>query len=376
MEIKQGQIEEIFRKFSNTEILPILPSPEIFRYRNKMEFSCGYESMKTEIKDDKRVYYDEGFGLGFHPEGNWSIVMNIEDALIASEEMNGLRKICLELMKSTKEKPRNPKIHSGFWRGVIFRQTKSTGEVQINFIVAKAKTKMFWARILDSILESAKEQNIKISGILQTAHEGKSEAINNPEIKVLYGKETFEEKLEEFIFEVSPFSFFQTNTLGAEILYKKIREFVGEKDDLRILDLFCGTGSIGIFCSEKAKEIVGIEMVEEAVEMAKRNAEKNGVKNTTFYAGKAEKVLYEIPDQEFDVAIIDPPRSGIHPKALKFITTKLKAKHLVFVSCNPATLARDLEYMESEGWKTKKLQTVDMFPHTPHMECVSLLGKG
>ena len=243
-------------------------------------------------------------------------------------------------------------------------------------MVSRAEDENFWKPLLEKILEIALPEKIKISGILQTIHTGKSDAIVDPLVSTLWGDEILEEYLEDKVFEISPFSFFQTNTKGAEVLYSTVKKFLGETSGKNVLDLFCGTGSIGIFCASQAKKMVGVEMVEEAVEKARKNAIKNGVLNATFHAGKVEKVLPEIlENNSFDTVIIDPPRAGMHPKALQYICN-LPVKKLVYISCNPSTLERDAKLLkQARGWKLTRVQGVDMFPHTPHLEVVSVLER-
>lgn len=376
--IKHGQLQEIFRRFENISIPELKPSPKFFGYRNKMEFSIGYEIMDRKIVDGKKVWTDSGVAVGFHPAGSWSDVVSIDDVFIASESVNILRREIENFLKENnclKKAPWNPLISKGFWRGLIFRESESTGNIIINFITSSHKTAMFWQNIVNFIKTIALPNGSTVSGILETVNESKSDAIKYPKISVLFGTDILEEKLNDTTFEISPFSFFQTNSLGAEVLYSTISEKLGDTNGKKVLDLFCGTGSIGIFCSKNAEEIIGVEMVEEAVEMAEKNAVKNNITNTTFITGKVEDVLPEIlANNTFDTVIIDPPRSGMHPKALKYILN-LPVKRLVYISCNPSTLARDAQALEEAGWKLKEVQGVDMFPHTPHMEVVSVIEK-
>ncbi|MEI7511802.1 MAG: 23S rRNA (uracil(1939)-C(5))-methyltransferase RlmD [Candidatus Peregrinibacteria bacterium] len=376
--VKQGQMAEVFRQFSEIKILDILPSPQTFRYRNKMEFSCGYEKMWVEDNENgERIYHDEGFALGFHPEGSWAMVKRIGDALIASEKVNALREMVEEILKNSGEAPWNPKIFTGFWRGVIFRESHYTGEIMINFVVSAARPPEFWEPVIAPLVMG--DMGSVISGIIQTVHTGQSDAITDPQTTLLWGSETFIERLGTVEFEISPFSFFQTNTLGAEVLYGAVQKMANLSGGETVLDLFCGTGSIGIFLSSQSKKIRGIEMVEEAVEMAKKNAERNGIHNAEFFAGKVETLLPELfangDIPELDLLIIDPPRTGLHPKALSFIAENIDATKMIYISCNPPTLARDMAFLEDHGWKALQVQPVDMFPHTPHIECIAELVK-
>ncbi len=388
LRIKKNQLEEIFRKHETAEISDVIGSPEIFGYRNKIEFSCGYEDISSQIIDGKKVFADSGVALGFHPPKSWAEVVSIDDVFIASESANILRREIEKFLKnfveqdavkndeSKKFAPWNPTINTGFWRGVIFRESRKNNKIMVNIVVSRNEDENFWKPLVEKILEISLPERMEISGILQTVHTGKSDAIVDPRVSTLWGTEILEEALEDKIFEISPFSFFQTNTKGAEVLYSTVRNFLGETEGKNVLDLFCGTGSIGIFCASKAKKVVGIEMVEEAVEKARKNAERNGVNNAEFYAGKVENTLPEILQKDrFDTVIIDPPRAGMHPKALQYIC-QLPVKKLVYISCNPSTLERDAKLLrQARGWRLTQVQGVDMFPHTPHLEVVSVLER-
>lgn len=374
--IKENQLQEIFRNF-NIPFFSIKKSPKHWEYRNKMEFSFGFSSMKSEIINGKKVWKDEGFALGFHPPKNWASVVSIPDVFIASSSINFLRILLESKIPELYpvELPWNALSRKGFFRGVILRESEFLKTIQVNLIVSEEKEKSFYQPIIDLLFEVPLPEKKSISGIIITVHKGQSDAIVDPQYSVLLGDETFEESLLGRVFEVSPFSFFQTNTKGAEVLYSTIQEILGDVKGKTVLDLFCGTGSIGIFCAKEAKEVIGVEMVEEAVEVARKNAKKNNLQNAIFYAGKAEKILSSVLEKHSpEKVIIDPPRAGMHPDALKIIAN-LDVKELVYISCNPTTLARDAEYLQEKGWKLKIIQGVDMFPHTPHVEVVSLFEK-
>ncbi len=374
--IKDAQLKEIFRNF-DVEFLPIKASPEIFSYRNKMEFSFGFSSMKSEIRDGKKHWKDEGFALGFHPPKNWASVISIPDVFIASPSVNFLREILeknIPLLYPD-ELPWNALSRKGFFRGVIFRESRLTKMIQVNLVVSAEKPLEYYQPLQNLILNTALPEAKTISGIVITVHTGQNDAITDPKTSLLWGLELLQEDLCGRHFEISPFSFFQTNTLGAEVLYSTIEQAVGDIAGKTVLDLFCGTGSIGIFCAKDAKKVIGVEMVKEAVEVARKNAEKNGLKNAVFYAGKAEKILPDVlADHTPSSVIIDPPRAGMHPDALEMVA-HLQVPKMVYVSCNPSTLARDAEYLEKNGWKLKTIQAIDMFPHTPHVEVVSVFEK-
>lgn len=373
IEAKTAQLEEIFREFS-AQILPTLSSGEETGYRNKMEFSFGFSAMTSEkTPEGKKIWKDEGFALGFHPPKNWASVVSIPDVFITSDAINIIRKEVentIPLLYPT-QLPWNALTRKGFFRGLILRESRYQNSIQVNLVVSEAKPNSFYDPFLTLLQSIALPNGIKISGVIITVHQGQSDAIVNPEYSCIWGEESFEESLLGRIFRVSPFSFFQTNTKGAEVLYSTIQNALGDVEGKTVLDLFCGTGSIGIFCAAQAKEVIGIEMVEEAVIMARHNAKRNGIENAHFFAGKAEKILSEVLEKHPpESVIIDPPRAGMHPDALSMIA-ELPVSKLVYVSCNPATLARDAAFLEQNGWKLTTLQGVDMFPHTPHLEVVA-----
>ncbi len=376
--MKHGQLSEIFRKYENISIPSFTASPEIFGYRNKMEFSIGYEKMTREIINGKKIWKDEGVAIGFHPAGSWSEVVSIDDVFLASEAINIIRREIENILKKTnclKKAPWNPLISKGFWRALLIRESKATGDILVNFVVHSHQEEKFWERLVSSILDFPLPEGSQIAGILETVNAGRSDAINNPEISVLYGDSRIRETLGTIDFEISPFAFFQTNSKGAEVLYNTVKEKIGDTNNKNVLDLFCGAGTIGIYCANDANEIVGIEMVKEAVQQAKHNAKINDITNATFLAAKVEDVLPEVLENNtFDTIIIDPPRVGMHPKALEYVKD-LPIQKLVYISCNPSTLERDVQALEENGWKLKEVQGVDMFPHTPHMEVVAVIER-
>lgn len=380
LDIKHRQLQEIFRSFSLSEssLPPFLPSPQEYEYRNKMEFSIGYEHM-TSVRDTqgRKVWTDEGVSVGFHPPKNWAQVVSFSDVFIAPKSFGLLRKVFEDALKTQNgwgEEPWNPLNKKGFWRELILRKSEYTQEILINMVVSKSMDVSFWEPIISLFQSVILPEGERISGIVETVNTNQNSGLDHASWSLLWGKESLVEQLGGFTYRISPFSFFQTNTQGAEVLYSTILESLGSGKVL--LDLFCGTGSIGIFCSQKVEKIIGIEMISEAVEMAKENTERNNIMQAEFFAGKAEDLLPSVLEQyEIDTVVIDPPRSGMHPKALLCIA-ELPVQKMIYVSCNPTTLARDAEKLELHGWKMIRVQGVDMFPHTPHMEVVSVFERG
>ena len=210
-----------------------------------------------------------------------------------------------------------------------------------------------------------------LAGVLHTRNDSLADAVINEGTEILYGKDYIYEELLGLRFKITPFSFFQTNSLGAEVLYSKTREFVGEIDNRVVFDLYSGTGTIAQILAPVAKKVVGVEIVEEAVVAAKENAKLNGLDNCDFIAGDVLKVIDELTDKP-DMIVLDPPRDGIHPKAIEKIID-FGVDRIVYVSCKPTSLARDIEIFEARGYKVQKVACVDMFPGTVHVETVALL---
>ncbi|MBQ6393350.1 MAG: 23S rRNA (uracil(1939)-C(5))-methyltransferase RlmD, partial [Eubacterium sp.] len=213
----------------------------------------------------------------------------------------------------------------------------------------------------------------RIIGILHTINDSVADVVQSDETRILYGQDYFYEQLFDMRFKITPFSFFQTNTLGAEVLYDRVREYVGETKDKLIYDLYTGTGTIAQIVAPVAKKVVGVEIVEEAVEAAKMNAALNGLNNCQFIAGDVLKVLDGLTVKP-DLIILDPPRDGIHPKALRKIIN-YGVDQMVYVSCKPTSLVRDLLILREAGYEVKRCCLVDMFPGTVHVECVVLMSK-
>ena len=212
-----------------------------------------------------------------------------------------------------------------------------------------------------------------MSGVLHTLTDTLADAIKPDKVTLLYGKDTIDEEILGLKFHISPFSFFQTNTKGAEVLYKSALDLIENMHDKTVFDLYCGTGTITQIMAKHAKKVYGIEIVEEAVEKAKENAALNGLDNCTFIAGDVLVQVDQLKEKP-DIIVLDPPRDGIHPKAIQKIIN-FGAKELLYISCKPTSLARDLPILEEAGYKVEKVLCVDMFPQTPHVETVVKLSK-
>jgi len=260
--------------------------------------------------------------------------------------------------------------HEGFLRNLVVRKAINTGEILVN-IVTTTQVEYDFTAFVDTL----KGLNLKgeLTGIIHTLNDSLSDVVQADSVEILHGKDYIIENLLGLKFKINPFAFFQTNTKGAEKLYSIVRDFIGESEDKVVFDLYCGTGTIGQIVAPKAKKVVGIELIEEAVEAAKENAKINGLSNCEFIAGDVAVTIKNVTEKP-DIIILDPPRPGVHPVALDYVI-KFDAKEIIYVSCNPKTLAVDLGVLTANGYKVEKVKVMDMFPHTPHVEVVTKLTK-
>lgn len=358
----------------NPPVDNIAESPATIRYRNKMEFSFGHSRMRTETAEDgTKTHFDEDPGLGLHRRGSWREIVRITDTCLASKNILHVRKIIEDFALNSKKPVWNPIQRKGFWRHVTVRESIRTEELFINIQVSEKAEKAFWEPLV-SLLKNS-EKSSQIVGITLTFFGGVSVAPPNTPITILFGRNHFFEEFCDLRFSISQNAFFQVNTPSAEKLVDTIAEFAGLDGTEDVLDLFCGTGSLGLSVARKSKSVTGVEIIESAVKDAKRNAKANGVENTEFIAGGVETVLPEILERKtFDAVIVDPPRAGL-PKKARQTLASLPVKKMILVSCNPATLARDLLELEEVGWKLAKARPHDLFPHTPHVETVAEIVK-
>ena len=260
--------------------------------------------------------------------------------------------------------------HVGYLRHLLLRRGDVTGEILVN-LVTTTQEEHEMQPLVEKLLSLSLEG--KIVGILHILNDSWSDVVQSDETRVLYGQDYYYEKLLGMDFKITPFSFFQPNTKGAEVLYQIVRDYIGDIRDLTVFDLFSGTGTIGQVLAPVAKKVIGVEIVEEAVEAAKENAVHNGLSNCEFIAGDVFKVLDEIEEKP-DVIVLDPPRDGIHPKALPKILD-YGVDRIVYISCKVTSLARDLEMMQARGYKVEKCVAVDQFAGTVHVETIALLQK-
>ncbi len=423
LEMKKAEVLKLLQGvYADFDFEGIVPSPSESGYRNKMEFTFG-DTCK-----------DGPFALGLHQKGSFMNIVDIRECILVHPDMNLIRNAVRDYFAALYESGqidfKNNKTQRGYLRHLLLRRAAKTGEILIalvttspeksdipEFLAIKDRIEIEAGSGPDGIDETAKlsenpyEEHVlrgflrsvmelsssgklegSITGVLHITNNAVSDVVKSDRIDILYGSEYINEEVLGLKFKISPFSFFQTNTFGAELLYSKAREYaalagveaiehdqtglgVGNKQPRKaetLFDLYSGTGTIAQLMASAAEKVIGVEIVEEAVEVAKENAAMNQVENVSFIASDVLKVLDELPNP--DAIILDPPREGINPKALgKILGYGVGA--IVYVSCKPTSLARDLESFKIAGYRLGKACCVDMFPQTPHVETVCLLTR-
>ena len=373
---KQQQVTDNLGRIGKVEMPPILPiigANETVGYRNKLEYTYAtrrfipkeeFQQLRAEDKLTEEIEGTIG-AAGFHAKGQFDKVVEIDVCHLQEEPTNLIRKAIVSFAKENKHTFYDIRNHEGWLRNVMIR-IATTGEIMVN-IVLGFEDKKTQKSLIDFLLQ----QFPTITTLLVTINRKFNDSIYDLTPVAQFGNGYIIEKLEDFQFKISPKSFFQTNTRQAEKLYQITREFAELDGNQTLYDLYCGTGSIGIFCSKDAKKIVGVELIEDAIKDAEENAALNNINHSFFTAGD----VITICNDEFfathgkpDVVITDPPRAGMHEKLVKKLL-EIAAPLIVYVSCNPATQARDLALLD-EKYVVTKIQPVDMFPHTHHIENV------
>ena len=359
MKMKEGQIRRLMDEAVNGEYVfeGVKASPKEFGYRNKMEFSFGDE------------YKDGPLSLGLHKKGSTYDVLTASDCRLVHADMNRILVCVLEYFRERNVSYYKKMQHTGYLRHLLVRRGDTTGEILVN-LVTTTQEEHDLQPLVDELLQL--DLDGKIVGILHILNDSLSDVVKSDETRILYGQDFFYEKLLGLDFKITPFSFFQPNTRGAEVLYETVREYIGDIHDMTVFDLFSGTGTISQVLAPVAKHVVGVEIVEEAVDAAKENAARNGISNCKFIAGDVFQVLDELEEKP-DVIVLDPPRDGIHPKALPKILS-YGVDRIVYISCKMTSLARDLEMMQNAGYRVEKMTAVDQFCETVHVETVVLLS--
>ncbi len=358
LKIKEQQVYDLLSSVvPSFEFEGIQGSPMEEGYRNKMEFSFG-----DEVKDGP-------LALGMHKRGSFYDIVTVNECRIADSDFRMILTATLQYFQQEQIPFYHKMRQEGVLRHLLIRKAAKTKEIMVALVTTTQQC-------LD--LTNWKEKLLKlplqgtITGILHIWNDSLADVVQSDCTQILYGRDYIEEELLGLRFQITPFSFFQTNSLGAEVLYQTVRNYIGETNERIVFDLYSGTGTIAQILAPVAKKVVGVEIVEEAVKAARMNAEKNGLKNCYFLAGDVLKVIDEIEEKP-DLIVLDPPRDGIHPKALKKII-QYGVERIVYVSCKPTSLVRDLQVLQESGYRVIKAKAVDMFPGTANVETVCLLS--
>ena len=360
LEIKAEQVLKLFEEqdISGFEFLGIEGSPDERVYRNKMEYTFG-----DEVKGGPLT-------LGMHKKGRHLDIITVDDCRLVDEDFIKVLTSTVEYFEQKNLPYYRINSHQGFLRNLVVRKGVNTNQLMVN-IVTTTQEDFDMTEYKDMILNL--DTDAKVVSILHTINDGLADVVNCDELKVLYGRDYIEEIVLGLRFKISPFSFFQTNTKGAEKLYTIAREFVGDHEGKVLFDLYSGTGTIGQVMASAAKQVYGIELIEEAVVAANQNAKLNGLDNCEFIAGDVAKVVKNL-EAKPDLIVVDPPRPGVHKDAIRDISG-FGANEIVYISCNPRTLVLDLKGFEAYGYKVEKVKLMDMFPNTPHVETVCLMSR-
>lgn len=396
LKLKAGQVLELMQTvIPNAEEIfeGIKASPRQFGYRNKMEYTFGDEEKGGPL------------ALGMHKRGSFYDIATVDDCQIVDEDYRRILTATADYFREKQITFYHRMRHTGYLRHLLVRKAVKTDEILVDLITTTqdvtktadelepmdaVKVELLKNRerlpeemaaekeLLEGWVQLLLSLDLKgsVAGILHTKNDSVADTVKNEGTEILYGQDFFYEELLGLKFRISPFSFFQTNSLGAEVLYDTARNFIGdvlESADKVVYDLYSGTGTIAQILAPVAKKVIGVEIVEEAVEAAKENAQLNGLNNCEFIAGDVLKVLDNIEEKP-DFIVLDPPRDGIHPKALDKII-KYGVERMVYISCKPTSLQRDLEVLQEHGYRADRICCVDMFPGTSHVETVVLMSR-
>lgn len=369
LDLKMDQVKKLIDKICDDYVFEgILKSPTDWEYRNKMEFSFG-----DDVKDGPLT-------LGLHKRGSFYDIITTNHCQIVNNDFNIILDYVLNYFTDLGITYFKKISHEGYLRHLLIRRATNTSEILVNLVTSTQWTyDKSEAETLEGLKEGLLKLNLqgKLVGILHTYNDSIADVVKCDKMNILYGRDYLYEEILGLKFKISSFSFFQTNSLGAEVLYKKAREYVlmykENRTDNIVFDLYSGTGTISQVLAPVANKVIGVEIVEEAVEAAKENAKLNELNNCEFIAGDVLKVLDTVEERP-DLIVLDPPRDGVHPKALNKIID-YGVDRIVYISCKPTSLVRDLVVLQERGYKVEKVCAVDMFSQTPHVETVALMSR-
>lgn len=358
------------------EVQPTFPAPRTIYYRNKMEYTfAGRRWLLPEEIAQKEVEHSKSFALGLHVAKSFNKVFNVETCFLESPESVEILREVRGWCQASGLAAYSTENHQGFWRFLVIREGKRTAQTLVHILTAPHKDE---EKVVDGLAEHLVARVPQITTIVHSVSQKKAQVAVGDRSRVIMGPGFIEERLGDLRFQISAHSFFQTNPLAAEKLYEAVLALGAFSGTETVWDLYCGAGSIALFIASHVGRVVGFEVVEEAVEDAYKNCQLNGIENCTFRVGDLKDVIKDARNSvqtggEPDVVITDPPRAGMHPKVVQ-VLQEVAPKRIITVSCNPSTLARDLG-MLLDQYEIQSVQPFDLFPHTPHIECVVRLDK-
>jgi 23S rRNA (uracil1939-C5)-methyltransferase len=352
---KHAQVEDALRRIGRLDgfaLEPIVPAVEQWRYRNKLEYSFGGGPGDALV-------------CGFHAPGRWEDIEPVEDCLLASERGNVAREQVVAFCREHKLEPYDRRTQTGFLRNLVVREGRRTGQIQVRLVTSRG-----------TLDEAALASAVEADGVLWTQNADVGETTARGDTTLITGSDRLEEDIGDLRIRISPLAFFQTNTEMAETLYGIAGEYAALRGTERLYDLYCGIGTVGLTLAPRARELWGLEIVPEAVADAIENARLNDTQQAQFFAGDVRVAMRELVERagKPDVLVVDPPRSGLSAKVVRRIIES-GPKRIVYISCNPTTLAPNAAQLVEAGWELKRVRPVDMFPQTPHIECVALLER-
>lgn len=372
LDAKRQTVSDAFRAFPGIADIPVHPTlgtEETYFYRNKMEFSFSADRWLTQAEIASGERFDLSFALGLHAPGHFNKVIDLAECHLQSELsariVNGVR----DFARGSSWPAWNLKTHSGYLRHLVIRQARHTGELMVNLVTSYLDEERMAA-----LAAFLRERFPEVTTLINGVHSGMSQTAFGESLHTIFGPGVIRDRIGRHLFEIGPNAFFQTNTTQAERLYSVAREFARFRPTDLVYDLYCGAGTISLYVADAVRHVVGVELIEQAVENARANSAANGVENVTFETGDMLRLFNRSFVERHgrpDVLIVDPPRAGMHPKVVAQIAA-LRPERLVYVSCNPLTQARDLEALV-EAYTIDEMQPVDLFPHTFHIENVARL---
>lgn len=360
VELKGESVKKLLeeKKLKTGEYIGIEGSPKIYNYRNKMEYTFG-----NLVKDGEMT-------LGMHKRGQFMSIITVDDCQLVDDDFNIILRAILDFCNEKGYKHYHKRSHRGLLRNLIIRKGERTKELLVNIVTSTESEfddEAFVKMILDLKLDN------EVVGILHTYNDNLADSVICERLDVLYGRDYYNEKIMGLQFKVSAFSFFQTNISAVERLYTEALDMIDDVEGKTVFDLYCGTGTITQSLAVRAKKVVGVEIVEDAVLAARDNAKLNGLDNCEFIAGDVLKVLDDITDKP-DVIVVDPPRAGMNHKVLPKLLN-YGVDQILYISCNPKTMVDNLRFMEENGYRVVKIKAFDNFPFTKHIESVVLIEK-